>query len=57
MPKLLELFSNFHSEGNLGNELISLFKIWCRFEQCQPMFVETFIPFILEIVGKYFNQT
>lgn len=21
------------------------------------MFVETFIPFILEIVGKYFNQT
>jgi hypothetical protein len=56
-PKLLDLFANHHSDCSLGNELIALFKIWCRFEQCQPMFVETFIPFILEIVGKYFNQT
>ena len=31
-PRLLELFASYHSEGNLGNELISLFKIWCRFE-------------------------
>ena len=31
-PKLQSLFSKHHSEGNLGNELISLFRIWCRFE-------------------------
>ena len=49
-PKLLTLFASHHSEGMLGNELISLFKIWCKFEKCLPLFLEQVIPFILEII-------
>lgn len=28
-PKLLQIFKSEHSEGNLGQELINLFKQWC----------------------------
>jgi uncharacterized protein related to proFAR isomerase len=28
-PKLLSIFKAEHSEGNLGQELINLFKQWC----------------------------
>jgi len=45
-PKLLALFRNNHSEGSLGSQLIGLFKLWCRYEQCCKIFVGTFIPFI-----------
>jgi hypothetical protein len=34
-PKMLNLFNRHHSDGNLGNELISLFKVWCRFDKCK----------------------
>ena len=53
-PKLLELFRRHHSEGDLGQELINLFKKWCNFSECRQIFVETFIPFILEIVEQYY---
>jgi hypothetical protein len=54
-PKMLNLFDHHHSDGNIGNELISLFKVWCRYEKCQHIFIETFIPFIEDILKKYFN--
>ena len=56
-PKMLNLFNRHHTEGNIGNELIALFKVWCRFEKCKDIFIETFIPFIQSIVQKYYNQT
>ena len=56
-PKLLNLFKNHHSEGALGQELISLFKKWCNFNECREIFVETFIPFIMEIVDQYYQST
>jgi hypothetical protein len=56
-PKMLNLFNLHHSEGNIGNELIALFKVWCRFEKCKDIFIETFIPFIQSIVQKYYHQT
>lgn len=53
-PKLLQLFRNYHSEGDLGQELINLFKKWCNFSEVRQIFVETFIPFIMEIVKQYY---
>ena len=56
-PKLLTLFKNHHSEGALGQELIALFKKWCNFNECREIFVETFIPFIMEILDQYYQST
>ena len=56
-PHLLQLFRDHHSEGNLGQELINLFKKWCNFKECRSIFVDTFIPFIMEIVGQYYKNT
>lgn len=56
-PKLLQLFRDHHSEGDLGQELINLFKKWCNFTECREIFVETFIPFIMEIVEQYYKNT
>ena len=56
-PKLLNFFRNFHSEGGLANELLNLFKIWCNYETCRDIFVNTFIPFIMEIIGNYYQST
>ena len=49
-PKLLVLFRNHHNESALGSELLNLFKVWSNNEECRLILVETFIPFIMEIV-------
>jgi len=56
-PRLLVLFQQHHSEGtgSLEAELISLFKVWSKFELCQDLFCDTFLPFIKEIIEKYFK--
>jgi hypothetical protein len=56
-PKLLKLFKNYHSEGQLGQELLNLFKIWCTYDKCRDIFVNTFIPFIMEIIDLYYSST
>ena len=56
-PKLLALFKQEHSEGHLGNELINLFKQWCYYDACRDIFINTFIPFIMEIIESYYNST
>ena len=56
-PKLLDLFKNYHMEGDLGTELVNLFKKWCNFSECREIFVETFVPFIMEIVEQYYVNT
>jgi hypothetical protein len=56
-PKLLKLFKNYHSEGSLGQELLNLFKIWCNYDKCRDIFVNTFIPFIMEIIDNYYQST
>lgn len=56
-PKLLTIFKAEHSEGNLGQELINLFKHWCNYNDCRDIFINTFIPFIMEIIESYYNST
>ena len=56
-PKLLKFFKNYHSEGALANELLNLFKIWCNYDACRDIFVNTFIPFIMEIIDNYYQST
>lgn len=56
-PKLLKLFKNYHNEGQLGQELLNLFKIWCNYDKCRDIFVNSFIPFIMEIIDNYYSTT
>ena len=49
-PKLLLIFKSEHSEGNLGQELINLFKQWCQYDDCRDIFINTFIPFTTKII-------
>lgn len=56
-PKLLLIFRNHHNESQLGQELVNLFKQWSNNEACRLIMVETFIPFIMEIVGQYYHNT
>jgi hypothetical protein len=56
-PKLLKFFRNYHSEGSLANELLNLFKIWCDYASCRDIFINTFIPFIMEIIENYYTYT
>ena len=56
-PKLLKIFKTFHNEGQLGSELLNLFKIWTNYDKCRDIFVNTFIPFIMEIVDNYYTFT
>lgn len=56
-PKLLKLFKSYHNEGQLGQELLNLFKLWTHYDKCRDIFVNTFIPFIMEIVENYYHST
>jgi len=56
-PMLLKIFQAEHSEGSLGQELINLFKGWCAYDECRDIFIKTFIPFIMEIIGTYYQST
>lgn len=56
-PKLLKIFKAEHSEGSLGQELINLFKQWCQYDDCRGIFINAFIPFIMEIIESYYNST
>lgn len=56
-PKLLLIFKNEHSQGNLGQELLNLFKQWCQYDDCRDIFINTFVPFIMEIIECYYSQT
>lgn len=56
-PRLLDIFKAEHSEGNLGVELINLFKHWCEFEACREIFINSLIPFVMDIVEMYYNST
>lgn len=56
-PKLLKIFKAEHNEGSLGQELVNLFKQWCQFDDCRDIFINTFIPFIMEIIQSYYNST
>ena len=54
-PRLLQIFKNEHSQGNLGQELLNLFKQWCQYDDCRDIFINTFIPFIMEIIECYYS--
>jgi len=56
-PKLLRFFKTYHSEGMIASELLNLFKIWCNYETCRDIFVNTFIPFIMDIIENYYSST
>lgn len=57
-PKLLKFFRSSHgTETSLAQELLNLFKIWCTYDACRDILVNTFIPFIMEIIDIYYKQT
>lgn len=56
-PKLLKFFKSFHHETMITQELLNLFKIWCNYDACRDIFVNAFIPFIMEIIDMYFKST
>jgi hypothetical protein len=56
-PKLLKFFRTYHSETSLAQELLNLFKIWCSYDACREIFVNTFVPFIMEIIDMYYKAT
>jgi uncharacterized membrane protein YheB (UPF0754 family) len=56
-PKLLKFFKSYHNESSIVSELLNLFKIWCNYEKCRDIFVNAFIPFIMEIVENYYQST
>ena len=56
-PKLLKFFRTYHSETSLAQELLNLFKLWCTYDACRDIFVNTFIPFIMEIIEMYYKAT
>mmetsp|Transcript_11745 Transcript_11745/g.18000 ORF Transcript_11745/g.18000 Transcript_11745/m.18000 type:complete len:142 (-) Transcript_11745:1180-1605(-) len=56
-PKLLQIFRTEHSEGVLGEELMSLFKQWSQYDTVRDIFINTFVPFIMEIIEAYYNAT
>jgi hypothetical protein len=56
-PTLLKFFKNFHHETSISQELLNLFKIWCNYDACRDIFVNTFIPFIMEIIEMYYKST
>lgn len=52
------MFRNHHNEGSLGSELVNLFKQWSNNSaECRQILVQSFVPFIMEIVGLYYQQT
>lgn len=51
--KLLELFQKYHNDGLIGPDLLNLFKIWCNYDKCLIILIETFVPFVMEIVKNY----
>lgn len=56
-PKLLSFFKAFHHEAGITQELLNLFKIWCNYDACRDIFVNTFIPFIMDIIDMYYRGT
>lgn len=34
-----------------------MFKLWCSYDACRDIFVNTFIPFIMDIIDIYYKQT
>jgi hypothetical protein len=57
LPRLLSIFNMYHSESSVGNDLVHLFKLWCNYQECRQIFIDTFIPFIMDIVDKYYQNT
>lgn len=33
-PRLLKIYTAHHNEGSIGNDLITLFKLWCKYDSC-----------------------
>ena len=57
-PKLLRFFKNLeHTETSVTLELVNLFKIWCHYDACRDILVNTFVPFIMEIIEMYYRAT
>lgn len=41
----------------LGQDLLNLFKQWCNYDECRDIFINTFLPFIVDIISVYYAQT
>lgn len=56
-PKLLVLFRDCQDFGTLSSDLLNLFKLWCNYQTCRSMFVDSFLPFIVGIINQYYLTT
>ncbi len=56
-PKLLRFFKNLHHETSVTLDLLNLFKIWCNYDACRDILVNTFIPYIIDIIDLYYKAT
>jgi hypothetical protein len=56
-PKLLRFFKTLNQETSVTIELLNLFKIWCNYEACREILVNTFTPFILDLIDLYYKGT
>ena len=56
-PKLLRFFKNLHNDTSVTLELLNLFKIWCSYDACRDILVNTFVPYIMDIIEMYYKAT
>jgi len=57
-PKLLRFFKVLHTqEPAVTQSLLNLFKLWCNYDACRDILVNTFIPFIMDIIEAYYKAT
>ena len=56
-PKLLRFFKTLHNDNSVTLELLNLFKIWCNYDACRDILVNTFVPYIMDIIEMYYKAT
>jgi hypothetical protein len=56
-PKLLRFFKTLHQDTSVTLELLNLFKIWCNYDACRDILVNTFVPYIMDIIEMYYKAT
>lgn len=56
-PKLLRFFKTLHQDTSVTLELLNLFKIWCNYDACREILVNTFVPYIMDIIEMYYKAT
>jgi hypothetical protein len=57
MPGIIELYSQFHSDGLIGADIVDLLKLWAKIphnEAFRKLFLE---PHIVSIITSFYRAT